>query len=355
MTLVKLLNDINQKFKSTKNANIIIGASMGGLISKYALSYMEKNGMDHETNIHVSLDSPHNGANITLGLQHAINYFVKYSDGAKIIRNVILNSIAAKQMLIHHYKGGNRTLRKTFLEEFALLGLPKKCKNIAISNGNPSGIGLNYSPGELIFGFDGDVKIFADLHAKVWSLPDQSSGEFTIGEFDGPFNGEAKITVSGKIYPYDSAPGGWRNTLQYMERIMIKEKPGSVRKFKFYKNANYHCFIPTISSLAMTNVSHPYYNVKNEPGDIYSKTAFDQIYYPSQKFLNDEINKNQKHVKITTETTDWLASEINRTNIILDGNTWNYGEYKATQSITLKPGFSSKNIHLSIGKSLDCE
>jgi len=50
----------------------------------------------------------------------------------------------------------------------------------------------------------------------------------------------------------------------------------------------------------------------------------------------------------------WLEQELTRADIILDGNTWNYGEYKATESIILLPGFESDDIHLSIETELNC-
>ena len=71
--LVELLNTINA-IKVGAEENVIIGPSMGGLISRYALRYMEQNTLDHETRLYLSFDSPHLGANVPIGLQYILNY-----------------------------------------------------------------------------------------------------------------------------------------------------------------------------------------------------------------------------------------------------------------------------------------
>jgi pimeloyl-ACP methyl ester carboxylesterase len=53
----------------------LVGASMGGLCSRYALSYLESHGIPHRVRTWISFDSPQAGADIPLGLQHWINFF----------------------------------------------------------------------------------------------------------------------------------------------------------------------------------------------------------------------------------------------------------------------------------------
>src|SRR5690606_17871898 len=76
MVLVELLNEINEQ-KTGDQQNVVIGPSMGGLISRYALRYMEMNSLAHETRLYVSFDSPHKGSNIPIGFQHLFNYMAK--------------------------------------------------------------------------------------------------------------------------------------------------------------------------------------------------------------------------------------------------------------------------------------
>ena len=106
MVLVELIDFINNE-KVGSEELVIIGPSMGGLIARYGLSYMEQNSMDHETRLYISFDSPHLGANIPVCFQYLINYFAKEQDNTEAQATVdnLLNSPAAKEMLIDHYSG----------------------------------------------------------------------------------------------------------------------------------------------------------------------------------------------------------------------------------------------------------
>lgn len=94
---------------------VIMGPSMGGLISRYALAYMEKKEFEattpadkaswkHNTRIWVSFDSPHLGANIPMGAQANIWFFGEKlrNSAAEEKFNTQLNSYAGKQMLVSH-------------------------------------------------------------------------------------------------------------------------------------------------------------------------------------------------------------------------------------------------------------
>src|SRR5690606_39829752 len=140
--------------------NVVIGPSMGGLISRYALRYMEQNSMDHDTRLFISFDSPHLGANVPIGIQYLFNYMVYGPAGiteAEPLVNGLLNSAAAKQMLIDHYQGhlasgsdynqnpsltlpiGAPNFRNVFQSELDAMGFPVDVRNISITNG--SGLG----------------------------------------------------------------------------------------------------------------------------------------------------------------------------------------------------------------------
>lgn len=66
--LVALLKRENEKLRLNGSSEKItlIGPSMGGLISRYALAYMEKNNIPHNVKLWASFDSPHLGANIPI-------------------------------------------------------------------------------------------------------------------------------------------------------------------------------------------------------------------------------------------------------------------------------------------------
>ncbi len=55
---------------------MLMGISMGGLICKYALAKMEREGSDHKVEKYISFDTPHKGANVPLAFQAFIDKFV---------------------------------------------------------------------------------------------------------------------------------------------------------------------------------------------------------------------------------------------------------------------------------------
>jgi hypothetical protein len=127
-------------------------------------------------------------------------------------------------------------------------------------------------------------------------------------------------------YPYDNAPGGSNPTAGD-----IAEMDAPIGDFE--TEISNHCFIPTISSLAI-NTTNLFYNIKADP-NILSKTPFDMIYYP--------INVNEEHVNISPNCVSWLKDELVPQHIVLDGinDSWDKGDVRASGSITLKPGFST--------------
>ena len=79
--LISLLRRLKSMQQGTKEM-VVIGPSMGGLITRYALAYMEKKlaetgdhqKWNHNTRLWVSFDSPHQGANIPIGTQYWLRF-----------------------------------------------------------------------------------------------------------------------------------------------------------------------------------------------------------------------------------------------------------------------------------------
>ena len=114
MLLVELIQIINSQ-KVGSEPNVVIGPSMGGLISRYALNYMENQSLTHDTRLWISFDSPHLGANVPIGFQHLFNYmaFGLQLGGAAGDQSVValqpvvegmLKSPASRQMLTDHFE-----------------------------------------------------------------------------------------------------------------------------------------------------------------------------------------------------------------------------------------------------------
>ncbi len=135
---------------------------MGGLISRYALKYMEQNGMNHNCKLWVSFDSPHHGANIPIGAQLFLDYMANgMGDLSARFGLEKLDTPAAKQMLIHHFRAytnapngvdneitaGAPGFRDRFYQSLNQMGYPEAgcLRKVALINGTKNGVAQSYS------------------------------------------------------------------------------------------------------------------------------------------------------------------------------------------------------------------
>ena len=113
----RLIQRLNQN--NSNESLVIVGPSMGGQISRYALAYMEKHNIEHRTRLWVSVDSPHLGANIPIGVQSLLHlmYNITGSVAAGDFIEDQLNSAAARQQLIEQYaNSSNEELGQIWLD-----------------------------------------------------------------------------------------------------------------------------------------------------------------------------------------------------------------------------------------------
>jgi hypothetical protein len=277
----------------------VVGASMGGLIARYALAYMEQEGFEHGTRLYLSFDSPHRGANIPLGIQYWMEFFAEDSAEAAFLRDR-LNSPAARQLLVYHFTvppgsaGENDPLMDAFSADLAAVGdYPSIPRKVAVANGSGYGAGQGFSPGEQLILYEYS-SLLVDIVGNVWAVPDGSSGMVFDGLMDiiWPLpDRDMRVTVSG-TKPYDSAPGGTRASMVQMDTT---EAPyGDIVALH-----DDHCFIPTVSALDL-DTDDLFYDIAGDPS-IMDITPFDAIYYPA---LNEE------HVTITPENAVSILYEV---------------------------------------------
>ncbi len=295
--IVELIEQVNALiFPGTDIA--LMGASMGGLAGRYALAYMETQGLEHNTRTFISFDGPQKGANIPLGIQYWVAFFAPYSDDAAVLL-AGLDSPAGRQMLVYHHTDPPTAmpttdpLRAELLADLAAVGeYPLDCRKVAVANGSGMGQGQGFSPGDQIIQWEYEG-FLVDVIGNVWALPDAGEQLIFHGLMDPillPAD-ELMVTVSG-TGPYDTAPGGWRASMAQMDST---EAPyGDI--IALYPN---HCYMPTISSLAL-DTDDLFYDIAGDP-DLLSHTYFDAVYFPAE---------NQEHVLVTPENADWLLSEI---------------------------------------------
>ncbi len=330
---VKVIQMVNERMRQAgtyDNKIIVIGPSMGGLITRYGLRYMEQHRMLHNVKLWISFDSPQRGANVPLGLQHWVRFFADEGDSEEAQRALdALNSPAAQQMLIYHYTSTytgefpNPEFRD-FYTEINQMGFPEKLRRVAIINGSGYGNGQPYGPGDQLIYYHYN-SFLVDIVGDVWAVPD-IDGTNTIfhGIIDilGPWYNEETIIYSYTL-PLDGAPGGDANTLEELDNT----DPGHGDIIAYYPD---HSFIPTISSLALYGIYDPYYNVDANRNEL--TTPFDAVYYP---------NWNQPHMHIDRQSKQWFLNEINHREpdfgIVIRKTNTTTGLYP--ESFELKPEY----------------
>lgn len=328
--LTELINTINN-IKTGDEENVVIGPSMGGLISRYALRYMEQNNQSHETRLYVSFDTPHLGANVPIGLQYLFNYLLNGDPNvpdAEFLVNSLLNSAAAKQMLVDHYTShlldgssyeqdptltnqlGAINFRNAFQNELDAMGFPLNTRNIAITNG--SGIGeMTGLPGmELInHTFDTGVQdgfnTRATMGVNFTPLANQTAsvcdflGEFFFFVWIEAYSYSAVANSPADSDSIDSAPGGQFDLYSFDDGTNPL-----ITEFVNNLNSQYFNFIPTLSGLAIDNPN--WYAIPNT-----GNSPFDNVFIPEH---------NEPHVTLTDDNVSFILDEIFETTLTIEKN-----------------------------------
>ena len=367
LSVVTVIETLNAQ-KTGNEQNILIGPSMGGLISRYALRFMEQNNLNHQTRLWISFDSPHYGANVPIGLQHLFNYFAYGygdADGVKPLIDGMLRSPAAKQMLIDHFQAhtsagpgaplgddpvipsaglpltptGYPNVRDNFQNRMNSMGFPQTTRNVSMINGSGNLAKFKDKQGNDINpGFDfigtasspanidtGDVFAFINTRALTFCeyMPNANVQE-TIVDVDiqaqiffwvtqDSFTATAK--QSANTNGVDSSPGG----LFDMGGLAASLPPGDdvLTNFLNAMKADKFSFIPAVSAMGLNiggniNNSQPnyYFNInlgaKDIPWDGINTTTSNTT--PFKNWHMPPTNEN--HVTITQGNVDFAWCEI---------------------------------------------
>ena len=262
--LTELLAQVNATIEPGRTS-ALVGASMGGLVSRYALLWMEQQAVDHRVRTFISFDSPQTGASIPLGLQHWLVFFQGEAEEAGYLLSR-LNTPAARQMLLYHHlatnglNAGSDPLFAAYQADILNLGnWPTGPRLVAVANGSGAGQDQGFTAGDQIIFYE-YRSLLADIDGNVWAVPDGGSQVI----FDGMINliwplPDSYQTVNiGGTLPWDSAPGGFRDSMAQMGNTAVPY--GDI--VALHDN---HCFIPTVSSLALEGVG-PFHDIAGDPG-----------------------------------------------------------------------------------------
>ncbi|MCH9661774.1 MAG: T9SS type A sorting domain-containing protein [Bacteroidetes bacterium] len=354
MVLIEMINLLNAE-KVGDAELVVLGPSMGGLIARYALSYMEANSLPHETRLYISFDSPHLGANVPISLQYLINYLaIEFgNEDATLIVEGVLNSPAAKEMLVDHLsahvdegasdQNPNSTLpagapnfRDAFQTELNNLGFPTDVRNVSMINGSGNGTTTG-TPGMQVVNTTLDIITGTTAEVALHFMPEATEtievtswttflGPIPIGSFSA--DGEATATSDG----VDSAPGG---TANISTALGDGDNPIIVAFIEALDQDAY-AFIPTLSALGIDTPN--WYTVPNV-----DDSPFVNTYIPDE---------NEDHVTVTAASAAFALEEI-RNGVLSISNgvtndTFQLMENPVSEMLTLTLDDSLRNQSLSL-------
>ena len=317
--LINLLNDL----KVGNEELVLLGPSMGGLIARYALSFMEQNSMDPETRLYISFDSPHRGANIPISLQYLINYLAQQLGDPTAVTLVdqVLNSPAAKEMLYDHLNAhllagstfeqdptkllpeGAPNFRDAFQSELDALGFPQQLRNVAMVNGSSQGTTTG-NPGMQVV--DTNLDLGSGLTADVnLHFTPEASQTINVVDFQTLIVGipVASFMAEAQSFGFsdgvDASPGGTGNISAALggggsaNPVIIA--------FIAALDQDAYSFIPLISALAIENEDDWF--ATPDIGGIHN-SAFVNTYIPLV---------NEPHVTVTQASAQFALDEIRNT------------------------------------------
>lgn len=298
LALVALIKRIKQQLATVGSTEpiSIVGPSMGGQISRYALAYMEKKYAEtndpewqHNVGLWVSVDSPHLGANIPIGDQ-ALLFMAGEMAGSEVAKDFYKNqlgSVAAKQQLIEFHKdpskSGNYQINedhlngrvssqgygsddgssyyKTYYNKQESNGLPnshgypQNLRKIALVNGSVTGVKIGY-PSQRVLNIRGFQNVDIDLPWPLGSInfdihiaslesyfmPRPFNGNKKVARFKAGFDDDlshysTNINSRGNM---DIVPGGWYPAQKEIADGVMGTTPieGGTGSFWRYPGAN---------------------------------------------------------------------------------------------------------------------
>ncbi|HOD09580.1 MAG TPA: T9SS type A sorting domain-containing protein, partial [Flavobacterium sp.] len=361
--LVELINQINAQ-KVGNQQNVVIGPSMGGLISRYALRYMEMNSLNHETRLYISFDSPHLGANVPIGFQHLFNYMAYGPIGVAAVQPIVdglIKSPAARQMLIDHFEGhlqtdsafefntasaslvptGAPNFRTAFQNELNTMGFPTTVRNVAISNGASNGT-MNYSPDfevmDYTFNISEEQRAIINLRftpaANQTNQVSRLRGQqylvfFWFTGFESLANSKAPTFTDG----LDSAPGGRFDMTGFEEGLGTDPL---LTEFFNNLNADYFTFIPAWSSMAISSTNNLYAPINSS-----SVSPFVASSIPTVNENHVTLNENN----VTFAINEILNGEL-ATNEIVFESLWI--KNPVANSIEINTSYAIENANIRV-------
>lgn len=369
--LIQIIEHINQKKRESFSTekNVIMGQSMGGLVTRYALRQMEFDAHPHETSTYISHDSPHLGANVPLGALYFIHQMLSFAHGFDNLINIynlftrdqlskaeknfcsILYGDSVRQMLFNYVAELgtlDNSLHNDWMSILSTRGFPTKTENIAIVNGNfidKSSILLDGDHFLQIHGPIECTKLTNTLATLIIALGSENTLEFyhlfgstkiniyaeinplsatnavrPISVLDINFTKDFKwlpsrtyTVFSSAIYPpsstlyYDDYPGSLFNLTDYRLNDTLTDQ-SSLAKYEINVNiTDKIMFIPTASALAIHhNGTATHADYTN---DYYNQPPIPGIDTPFDAYYISQ--KASTHIQLDSSSYPWISQQLN--------------------------------------------
>ncbi|MEZ4779822.1 MAG: T9SS type A sorting domain-containing protein, partial [Flavobacteriaceae bacterium] len=370
VALYQRLNTILTQNNSS-NELVIVGPSMGGQISRYALAYMEKHNIPHNTRLWVSIDSPHLGANIPVGVQtllNVINDKMDSSTAQDFVENQ-LGSPAAKQQLIEQYKknynpfennidenyldgrtisqGYSETRGHPFFTQYYnnlytnglanSLGYPQNLRKIAVVNGSlvnntqfrnpylPGGVNMAQAPYLDNYAFSGaqtlKIKGFEDVFQihlitlETYNMPITNNSHkiayLKIRKWDGFHYYDRFVTNINSRGNMDNLPGGWYPTQWELAYSIVTSSPcqGIIGEIFNICVDDWDIHkLEHVSSFIPTISALGFYDPDFNWQTDLNRNLVCTNETPFDSYFGP--NKNEQHTSFTEESVNWLKLEL---------------------------------------------
>ncbi len=306
------------KNKTGDEELIIIGVSMGGLISRYALTYMEQNNRQHQTKLFISFDSPQQGGYAPLSMQALI------ADPAIFLSSFYSPELAylitcfkangSQEMLTHSFAKIENgypypsIIHINFFNELNSMnncgGYPVNCKRVGISNGSLNGetqkgrtyIG-DYSGNPAIsfgmYGFERHLRTVPGVDN--WVL---DKGQCIYKGIEN-CNDTHCFYIKKDGLPLDHVPGGY---YPWFRQLYNQLNNINGLKITDYNN-DVSCFVSTISALDLPT-NDLLLDISNySKSTILKNTPFDDIWW-------DTSHGNMAHTSYNFNLMNFVMDQI---------------------------------------------
>ena len=251
------LQEINSRRYTLHDQSYVVGLGMGGLVASYALSDMEQQGKAHDVQKLLTVNSPHRGLNLPLGMQALLQHlrnlkFLGIGMPAEV-KNMakMLDQKAMQQLLVYSIDEDLKAqnVYAGFMQKYIGKGIPAQCETVAISNGSTYGGLLFPYTQELLFKANRKLAPKVILTARLLKQKEKEEVyDCTIKVLGINAKKNKSFYSTDDMQAIDRAYGSYFPT----DIIPLPDEVAKIKLKDAFKVDKF-CFVPTVSALAIDN------------------------------------------------------------------------------------------------------